>query len=105
MNFARFGFFQVRARTSMDLNKWVIFAYDRVPARDFGLSRPIRTVLMLPNPSPTPSSPRDIEEKVCKSHLKATIKADISRSETYRRNEAKALDIPLEEFEHNNCSA
>ena len=36
---------------------------------------------------------------------KATIKADISRPENYRRNEAKALDIPLEEFEHNNCSA
>ena len=39
-----------------------------------------------------------------KSHLKATIKADISRPEKYRHNEAKALGIPLDEFEHNNCS-
>ena len=32
MKAVRFGFFLVRARTNMDPNKWVIFAYDRVPA-------------------------------------------------------------------------
>ena len=33
MNAARFSFFlRVRERTNVDPNKWVIFAYDKVPA-------------------------------------------------------------------------
>ena len=85
----------------MDPNKWVIFAYDRVPAHRFSAIRApyVPSVCFLTLP------PLDNVEQVCKSRLKATIRADTSRPESYKRNEAKGLGIPLEEFEHNNCGA
>ena len=55
MKAVRFGFFLVRAGTHMDPNKWMIFAYDRVPAHRGPYPPPlppIRKNLMLPNPYP-----------------------------------------------------
>ena len=81
-------------------NKWVIFAYDRVPAHRDSAIHPAQYVQSWCLPTPLLTSLNKY-----KSGLKATIKVDISRQEVYRPNEAKALEIPLTEFEHNNCSA
>ena len=105
MKAARFSFFLVRARTNMDPNKWVIFAYDRVPAHgDSAIPLALYEETFC-FPTPTPPPPLSTSWNRYRSRLKAKIKADISRPEIYRRNEAKALEIPLGEFEHNNCSA
>ena len=113
---ARFGFFLVRVRTNMDPNKWVIFAYDRAPAHRDSAIPPALYVQSLCFPHPptpyvqslcfTPPPNTSTSWNRYKSRLKATIKADISYPEIYRRkcNEAKAPGIPLGELEFNNCS-
>ena len=89
MNAARFGFFLVRSSTNMDPKEWVIFAYDRVPAHRDSAIPPAPYVQSLCFPTPNP--PLLTLWNRYKSRLKATIKADISRPEIYRCNEAKAL--------------
>ena len=57
---ARFGFFLVRARTNMDPNKWVIFAYDGVPAHGDSATPLALYVQSLCFPTP----PLDVMEQV-----------------------------------------
>ena len=79
---ARFGFFLVRARTNMDPNKWVIFAYDGVPAHGDSVTPLALYVQSLCFPTPPPPYPSTSWNRY-KSRLKATIKADIFRPEIY----------------------
>ena len=54
---ARFGFFLVRARTNMGPNKWVIFAYDGVPAHGDSATPLAPYVQSLCFPTPPPPTP------------------------------------------------
>ena len=58
---ARFGFFLVRARTNMDPNKWVIFAY--VPSHGDSATPLSLCVQSLCFPAPLPL-PLDVMEQV-----------------------------------------
>ena len=89
MNARRFSYLLAWARTDMDPDKWVIFAYEGMTAyQDPALPAPYIQSLCSPPP------PLDIVEKVL-SRLKVTIKADILCPEIQRRidnrNEAEAL--------------
>ena len=61
---ARFGFFLVRARTNMDPNKWMIFAYDGVPAHGDSATPLALYVQSLCFPTPPPPPPLDVMEQV-----------------------------------------
>ena len=98
MNAARFDNFLTQARTNLDPEESVIFAYDRAPAhRNPTVPAPNTELKMLPPYSPFLNI---VEQAI--SCLKAAIKADISRPKIQRRmddrDEARVRGIPLEEF-------
>ena len=88
---ARFGFFLVRARTNMGPNKWVIFAYDGVPAHGDSATplAPYVQSLYFPTPPPPPHThtPRcHGTGNRYKSRLKALNQGRHFRPEIYGHN-------------------